>query len=140
MSLAQKVQGMVDNFLQRKDEVAVVSECLYPPPPRFDPRASISSKKMMHGAASVLARAELDLDQLYDAPPGPLQCEVPLFDGRAVEAPSRGERASSCRLGTCRSLLGCRSGPVGVPTSYSAALDSTSVKLPPSAAGRSNVP
>ena len=36
MTLTQQVQGMVDNFLVRKDEKAVISDVLYPPPPRFD--------------------------------------------------------------------------------------------------------
>jgi hypothetical protein len=37
MSLAQQVQGIVDNFLARKDETCVISEALYPPFERFDP-------------------------------------------------------------------------------------------------------
>ena len=40
MSLAQQVQGCVDNFLMRKDELAVISEALYPPLPRYDPADS----------------------------------------------------------------------------------------------------
>ena len=40
MSLAQKVAGVVDNFLVTRDEKAVVSDALYPPLPRYDYAAS----------------------------------------------------------------------------------------------------
>ena len=36
MTLPQKVAGIVDSFLVLKDEKAVLSECLYPPLPRYD--------------------------------------------------------------------------------------------------------
>ena len=36
MSLTQTTQAIVDNFLQRKDEKAVIGEALYPPLPRYD--------------------------------------------------------------------------------------------------------
>ena len=40
----------------------------------------------MHGSAAVLARAELDLIQLYDGADYPLPYELPLFDARTVQA------------------------------------------------------
>jgi hypothetical protein len=47
MSLAQQVQGIVDNLLERRDEVAVVSEILYPPPPRFDYKSAGASAEFV---------------------------------------------------------------------------------------------
>ena len=47
MTLAQKVEGIIDNYLQRKDEKAVISDCLYPPLPRYDYASSGADKAFL---------------------------------------------------------------------------------------------
>ena len=37
MSLADKVEGIIRNFLQEQDEHKIISKCCYPPLPRYDP-------------------------------------------------------------------------------------------------------
>ena len=62
MSLAQQVAGIADNFLQKKDEVAVVSEILYPPPPRYDYKAAGGDPKF------VAEWEKMDLKHLFGFP------------------------------------------------------------------------
>ena len=62
MSLAQKVAGIVDNFLQVRDEVAVVSDCLYPPAARYDFQSSGAP------AGFLEVYAKMDLAHIFGFP------------------------------------------------------------------------
>jgi len=50
MSLAQRVEGMILNYLGEKDEHAVISDCLYPPLPRYD----VSNAKPLMGEETLV--------------------------------------------------------------------------------------
>ena len=39
MSLPQRVEGIYQNYLLKQDETKVISDILYPKPPRFEPQA-----------------------------------------------------------------------------------------------------
>jgi len=68
MDLATRVKSVFENYLQKKDETAVISECLYPPPPRFDATtAPVLGGEALH-ARMLETWGKMDLSHIFGFP------------------------------------------------------------------------
>ena len=68
MSLAQKVEGVIDNYLGAKDELAVVQPIVAPPPPRFNPAQFSVPGKAPPPATFMNAWKQMSLSHLWGFP------------------------------------------------------------------------
>ena len=68
MSLGQKVDGMIDNYLGTKDELAVIQPIVAPPPPRFNPVSFSVPGKAPPPATFMNAWKQMDLSHLWAYP------------------------------------------------------------------------
>ena len=68
MSLAQKVEGIFDNYLGTKDELKVIQPIVAPPPPRFNPATASKPGKPPPPATFMNAWQKMDLSHLWGFP------------------------------------------------------------------------
>ena len=70
MTLANRVEGIIRNFLQEEDEHKVISKYCYPPLPRFDPTtaASLEGESPQDLQTFISFWKNVDLSHIYGFP------------------------------------------------------------------------